>query len=259
MIQTSRHVSTGMKRVVLGEILPRTFMTKSDLLKWIGLSLPQSPSQAQAQRSISIPEAKETSEIKSKAKSMSSLSPLFASFEKAGMKIDYKPLLNFFSIHGNVEDAIAVFRKIQEIETPTELTYHTLVVACVNGKDSKSAKKILKEMTKSGLKPEVETYNTVLSSFVEKGQINKAVKIFLQMKKANIKTYNLLMAICINGGQTEKAIEYWNEIEKVGLKPDVDSYNTFLRRDAGPQIIDLTGIIDARFFDSIKHPATRLS
>jgi pentatricopeptide repeat protein len=239
MIQASRHFGNGMKRVVLADVVSRSIHTKVDLLRMIGLALLEQPPQAQAQGSPKISESKFVSNP------MDFLNVL----EKAGMKPDknaYSQLLNHYSAQGDVESAISVFRKLKEQEVPDDRTYHTLITACINGKDQKSATKILKEMKKEGITPGVESYNVVLGGYVDDGNVSGAMKIFNKMKKANIRTYNLLMAICFNGKQPEKAMAYFNEIEKVGLTPDIDSYNTVLSRGSSSQMVDLSGVLGAR-------------
>jgi len=74
----------------------------------------------------------------------------------------------------------------------------------------------------------------------------RRLQIFNKMKQANVRTYNLLMAICFNGKQPEKALTYWKEMEKVGLKPDLETYNTLLSRGSSSEIVDLSGILGTR-------------
>jgi len=235
MIQTSRQLA---KRVVLADVVSRSIHTKVDLFKMMGLAFEQPP-QTQAQGSTKLSDNKFVSDP------MEFLNAL----EKAGMKPDknaYKQLLRHYSHQGDAESAISVFRKIQEQECPDDQTYHTLLVACVNGRDQKAASKYLKSMRKEGLAPKLESYNYVLSGYVDDGNIADAVKIFNKMKKANVRTYNLLMAICYNGQQPEKAMMYWKEIEKVGLTPDLESYNTLLCRGSSPGMVELSGIIPTK-------------
>jgi len=234
MMQASRHFAKGVQRVVLADMLSRSVHTKVDLLKMIGLAFEQ-PLQAQAQGSKSDHKASNPMEF-------------FNALEKAGLKPDtnaYKQLLGHYSTQGDAKSAISVFNKLKEQEIPDDHTYHTLLVACVNGRDQASAFKFLKQMKKDGITPRLESYNYVLSGYTEDGNIEDAMKIFNKMQKANVRTYNLLMAICFNGKQPEKAMTYWKEMEKVGLTPDLESYNTLLSRGGPSQIIDLTGILGA--------------
>jgi len=234
----SRQLARGVQRVVLGDI-SRSVHTKVDLLKMIGLTFEQPP-QAQAQGSTTM----KRPDQKLASNPMEFLNAL----EKAGLKPDktaYKQLLSHYSTQGDSESAISVFQKLKEQEIPDDQTYHTLLVACVNGRDQKSATKYLQEMKKEGIITRVESFNYVLSGYVEDGNVAAAMKVFSRMQKANIRTYNLLMAICFNGKQPEKAMTYWKEIEKVGLTPDVESYNTLLSRGSSSEFIDLSGIFGA--------------
>jgi len=235
MIQASRQLTKGMQRLVLADVVSRSVHTKVDLLKMIGLAFDQPP-QAQSSK---IPESKFGSTP------MEFLNML----EKAGMKPDknaYKQLLSHYSGQGDVKSAMSVFRKLKEQEVPDDRTYHTLLLAYVNGKDQKNAHKVLREMKKHGITPGVESYNAVLSGYVDDGNVAEALQIFNKMKQANVRTYNLLMAICFNGKQPEKALTYWKEMEKVGLKPDLETYNTLLSRGSSSEMVDLSGILGTR-------------
>jgi len=241
MIQVTRQFAKGMKRIVATDMAARSVHTKSDLLKMMGLTF-DAQSHTPAQGSPKIPDTKRPS-------TPSTPLEFFNMLEKAGMKPDktaYTQLLSAYSAQGDVENALLVFRKLKDQEIPDNQDYHTAIVACVNGRDQKAATRVLREMKKDGITPGVETCNVVLSGYVAEGNVAEATKLFSKMKKANTRTYNLLMSICFNGEQPEKAMAYWNQIEKVGLKPDLESYNTWLSRGSSPQIIDLSGILGTR-------------
>lgn len=228
----ARYFAKGVQRVVLADMMSRSVHTKVDLLKMIGLAFEQ-PLHAQAQGS------------KSERKASTPME-LFNALEKAGLKPDpnaYKQLLDHYATQGDAKSAISAFNKLKEQEIPTDRIYHTLLVACVNGRDQASAFKFLMEMKDDGITPKLESYNYVLSGYADDGNVEDAMKIFNQMQKANVRTYNLLMAICFNGKQPEKAMKYYKEMEKVGLTPDLESYNTLLSRGAPSQIVDLSGIV----------------
>jgi len=152
----------------------------------------------------------------------------------------YTQLLSHYSTQGDAVSAISVFQKLKETEIPDDQTYHTLLVACVNGRDQKSANKFLKLMQKEGITPRLKSFNYVLSGYVDDGNVEDAMKIFNKMKNANVLTYNLMMATCFNGNQPEKALKYWQEIEKVGLTADLESYNLLLSRGSSTKLIDLS-------------------
>jgi len=229
MMQTSRHFAKGVQRVALADVLSRSIHTKVDLLKMIGLAFEQ-PLQVHAQGSRSDHKASNPTEF-------------LSALEKVGF-LQYKQLLSHYAGQGDAKSAISVFNRLKELEVPDNHTYHTLLVACVNGGDQASAFNFLQQMKKEGITPRLESENYVLSGYTEGGNVEDAIKIFDQMKNANVRTYNLLMAVCFNGKQPEKAMTYWKEMEKAGLTPDLESYNTLLSRGAPSfEIIDLSGIL----------------
>ena len=81
-------------------------------------------------------------------------------------------------------------------------------------------------MQAAGVKPNVVTYNSLISAYDKGGQWQKAEEAFEQMKAAgvtpDIKTYNPLLSVLWECGQQAKAIELFEEASKAGVYPPGD-------------------------------------
>jgi len=103
------------------------------------------------------------------------------------------------------------------------------------------ARVILEMMEKQGVRPNVVTYNTVLSRYVKEGKFSQALKLFEEMKsksmgdeeeeggeqesiKPNLLTYSTLIHGFGKKGEMDRALLLFEDMKNDGITPDIRIY-----------------------------------
>ncbi|ERM97018.1 hypothetical protein AMTR_s00122p00003330 [Amborella trichopoda] len=122
-------------------------------------------------------------------------------------------------------DALFKGGRIVEAASLVEETYH-------NGWESRGEMGLLEDMSKSGLKPNVITYTTLINRFCKINNASSASAVSREMRKrgcfSNIVTYNALIDGLSNAGRKEEAVALLDEMHQSGLYQDVVTNNTLV-------------------------------
>jgi len=92
---------------------------------------------------------------------------------------------------------------------------------------------VISLMEKSGLTPDMVSFNSLLNGFYNNGRFDKAEKIWEMMKERNLqpnaKSYNAKLRGLVAQGRMEDAVAVIERMQKEGPKPDSVSYNELIR------------------------------
>mmetsp|Transcript_30158 Transcript_30158/g.55391 ORF Transcript_30158/g.55391 Transcript_30158/m.55391 type:complete len:1041 (+) Transcript_30158:135-3257(+) len=104
------------------------------------------------------------------------------------------------------------------------VTYNTLVDACARSGEMLKIPKLLEDMVKQGIEPNLITYSAILKGYCQDNQIEKAFDV-LDMMRQTTKyrpdeiMFNSLLDGCARVGLYDRGMALLEEMQEVGVKP----------------------------------------
>uniref|UniRef100_A0A803KN83 Pentatricopeptide repeat-containing protein n=1 Tax=Chenopodium quinoa TaxID=63459 RepID=A0A803KN83_CHEQI len=166
--------------------------------------------------------------------------------------VTYSTLVDMFCKDGNVKEAQATLQLMtHKGVTPNIFTYNALLdgyclrgqmrdakklldIMAQNGCEPDLAVALLEDMEDKGIRPDIVTYNILMDSLCEAGQLEDAAKFFsdlvLKGLQPSLKTYNILVKGFCKKGLMNEANDVLRKMEKDGcLSEDIFLVMTFPR------------------------------
>ncbi|KAG6547602.1 hypothetical protein Mapa_011051 [Marchantia paleacea] len=174
---------------------------------------------------------------------------------QAGWKYTVKPdvrtyttLMNGYVKKGRMKDAVQLLIAMRNEEDarshPNEVTYTTVIAACVSLGLMDEARSVLLEMAVQKVPANLVTYNTLLKGYCRAGQLSKAYELVKDMKVAglfpDVVSYNTLINGCIQRDDNVVALEVFREMRSAGIAPSEVSYTTLMNafaRNGQPKFV----------------------
>jgi pentatricopeptide repeat protein len=105
-----------------------------------------------------------------------------------------------------------------------------------SGKSAKEgahvALRLLKEMRKAGLEPDVASYVSAIAACTHAGMSEEGFHVFASMKASNVKpevrAYTALISLCYKCGELANALDIYDEMVDVGVSANELTYNTLI-------------------------------
>merc|ERR1711966_109308 len=92
---------------------------------------------------------------------------------------------------------------------------------------------LLKQMRRTGIQPDVVTYNAAISACEKGGKWEKALSLHKEMRgdglKPNVISYSAAISACQKGTQLEEALSLLEEMCEEGIKPNVVTYTALIQ------------------------------
>jgi len=119
---------------------------------------------------------------------------------------------------------------------PTIYTYE-LVITSLLKKSTRNYRRSLKllehmeQKTSSQMQPNTAIYNAIISTSIKIKDVSTAMSVFQNMKaKPDIITYNSLMSVVANTGQWKFALKLLDDVNRApGITPDIITYTNAMR------------------------------
>ncbi|KAL5537694.1 hypothetical protein UlMin_045160 [Ulmus minor] len=116
---------------------------------------------------------------------------------------------------------------------PGVLSYNSILDAVIRSKGSvKFAEKVFDEMIRSGVSPNVYTYNILIRGFCGAGNLDMGLNFFLKMEIVgclpSVVTYNTLIDAYCKSKRIDDAFELLKSMALKGLEPNLISYNAVI-------------------------------
>ncbi|KAL3676741.1 hypothetical protein R1sor_026689 [Riccia sorocarpa] len=148
----------------------------------------------------------------------------------------YTTLMNGYVKKGRIKDAVQLLITMRNGEDgkthPNEVTYTTVIAACINLGMMDEANSLLLEMAEQKVPANLITYNILLKGYCSSGQLSKAYDVMKKMKAAGIQpdvvSYNTLLHGCIQRDDNVVALEIFREMRGAGIAPSEVSYTTLM-------------------------------
>ncbi|CAI2179531.1 5654_t:CDS:1 [Funneliformis geosporum] len=150
--------------------------------------------------------------------------------------------LKKFLINSDAHEKLLVHGKMLSIFSDLEMkaklkpdvsTYNILMSTAFDLKDFSKLQNLFQIMKRQEIKPNTVSYNIMISGTVKLGHRPDAFKLYnemvdLRIERSNI-TYVMLLSACARDYRFVDALSYHEKMLKEGIKPDVYNYNTLLR------------------------------
>lgn len=141
-------------------------------------------------------------------------------------------------IHGyckarKLEEAWKIMNEMEKYGVcPDVVSYTCFIESHCKEKDFRKAYAILGEMQEKGCQPNVITYTIIMHALGKARQINEAVEIYEKMKQngclPDSSFYSSLIFILSKAGRLKDASQVFDDMTKQGLLRDVLTYNTMI-------------------------------
>jgi pentatricopeptide repeat protein len=137
---------------------------------------------------------------------------------------------------GFVKKAFSIYQKMKKIPLePTLSTYHWLLQACANGKESDGqylarALYVVEQMDAAKLKLNLHSYNLLLQICANANDLECAAEVLRKMSgdsiAADVSSLSSLLN-CTRGGTLPQIQQVWDEL-KTKFTPDIRAWNTYI-------------------------------
>lgn len=128
------------------------------------------------------------------------------------------------------EEALQLFRSMQRDKlNPSTMDYDMILSACARSSEKGMIESLLNEMNRKGVLPSEVTFNCLASlpstpeeraSFISKLRSSKM--------KPDVRTYNPMISACAETGGWQDAVMVLEEMRAAHVPPDLQSHNRFL-------------------------------
>ncbi|KAE8654131.1 Thioredoxin superfamily protein [Hibiscus syriacus] len=144
--------------------------------------------------------------------------------------VSYGSLINCLT--GHVTDAFSYFDEMVKSGTrPTIVKFNTLINGLYKKGKVTEVEALLPDIMSNRCNPDVITYNTLLSGYSNQGNAHKCLELYENIKSSSIKptltTYHALITGCNKEG-IELAERLFHKMEEMHLTPDLLVYNAMI-------------------------------
>jgi len=160
--------------------------------------------------------------------------------------LSYNQTILAYGRLGQWENALGVFNTMKESEhtQPDEMTYNYLIGQCGRRREWQVAAGLFGQMQRRGVQPTVVTYNQLITSYADSGQLHRCLPVLRRMMdlkrcKPNMVTFNaLLMAFSQDTYDLQASrdpqvtlmelVELWERLLEARCRPTCLTYDAFV-------------------------------
>ncbi|KAM0009989.1 putative tetratricopeptide-like helical domain superfamily, DYW domain-containing protein [Helianthus debilis subsp. tardiflorus] len=119
------------------------------------------------------------------------------------------------------DKALRVFQRMQRHDfKPTHFTYSSIFSACASTGSLEQGKWIHAHMLKSGLKLIAFIGNTLLDMYAKSGSFDDAIRVFDRLVKPDVVSWNSMLTAYAQHGLGEKTLDHFEKMKKTGIEPN---------------------------------------
>lgn len=146
---------------------------------------------------------------------------------------EYNQLIVYTVMEDRVNKAILYLREMERSGLKPDIMTYTMIINQYSKQtDMIRARKWLTRMLRNGVEPDAHIYTSLINGYMREANLDKAEAMFRVMMKKNIKptlvTYNILMHHSVRQLNMESALKFWGNLLGAGLKSDVYTFAIIL-------------------------------
>ncbi|KAF3677453.1 ATPase, F1 complex, gamma subunit protein [Capsicum annuum] len=146
--------------------------------------------------------------------------------------VTYGTMIDGYCKEGNINRAVEIYDDIIKVKKNPNLVIYNSILDGLCKEVSVDVAEVLVEELKGTSLYDVITYNTLLNGYCIGGKIDKALHLFLKMRKERISvntvTYNILINFMCKLGLIQHAKELMSVMITHGIFPDCITYTTLI-------------------------------
>jgi len=128
---------------------------------------------------------------------------------------------------------IIEYLKNKKCSNNDEIIFNCLIDVCIKLNLIDKADKVFREMKEIGIAPSKITYAIMIKGYGQVYQLDKAFQIFEEMKSQNIPAneiiYGCLLNACVRCSKIDKVTEVYEEMKKLQLDMNIVLYTTLIK------------------------------
>lgn len=137
-------------------------------------------------------------------------------------------LLAAYSKNSMYNEALCLFKKLKHCPyvTPDEYTYPSVIKACGGLQNIHGGRKIHSLVIKSAFESDVVVSSALVFMYAKCSVFDYAIIIFNEMPTKDVASWNTVISSYYQSGQPEKALEMFHKMKYDGFKPDAVTFTT---------------------------------
>lgn len=136
-------------------------------------------------------------------------------------EVSWNALIAGYARKGDGESTLLLFWKmLRQPFWPTHFTYSSMFSACAATGALEQGRWIHAHMLKTGLKLIAFVGNTLLDMYAKSGSIDDATKVFNRLLKPDVVSWNSMLTGCAQHGLGRDTVKRFEEMLRMGIKPN---------------------------------------
>ncbi|XP_047307950.1 pentatricopeptide repeat-containing protein At3g06430, chloroplastic-like [Impatiens glandulifera] len=129
-----------------------------------------------------------------------------------------------------LDEAFSVLElmKAHPICQPDVYTYNVLIKACVETDRFEDVKSLYNQMEERSIVPNIITQNIVLKGYAKSEKFDQMEKLLSEMEKPNVQTMNTIISLYGNKGQIEMMEKWYEKFLNMGINPESRTFNILI-------------------------------
>jgi pentatricopeptide repeat protein len=147
----------------------------------------------------------------------------------------YTTLIKAYSKRRELNKVLEIFNhmKRDKHNAPNNVTFNSVIDCCVKCEQLNLAEKILEEMHRSGVKPDIITFSTLIKGGMKKGDFEKALQYLDGMCKLEIRPDEVLLNSLLDGCEKlqeyNRAVDIFTKVRAMGVEPSMMSFSIMMK------------------------------
>jgi pentatricopeptide repeat protein len=162
---------------------------------------------------------------------------LVRTMEKMGCKPDAitnSTIVKGYVVKGDIDEAFAVFSKLEKGMKAEDSLYNTMLDGCVRQHRMDIADLVLSDMQRHCVKPTNVTMSILVKMYGRRKQLRKAFEVVEETYRkygleANSRVKGALMCACLGNNDIESAYKVFEEMKSNGQGADAKTYCTLIQ------------------------------
>eukprot|EP01018_Ginkgo_biloba_P013165 Gb_21064 [translate_table: standard] len=143
--------------------------------------------------------------------------------------VSWTAMIGGYAQNGQGVEALKLFRKMQLTGVkPNANTFASVLPACANSAALEHGIKIHEQIFISGFQSNVYVQSALVDMYAKCGSIEKARDVFDEMQKRNVISWTAMIAGYVQNGQAMEALQLFRQMQLAGAKPDQNTFASVL-------------------------------